>query len=175
VQLGHISSVATEALNQVREISHGLRPYQLDQLGLTKAIKSVTSGLSTPARFSMDIDSIDDDIGRDQAIHVYRIVQEGINNILKHAEATEVRITVRREPTAVRLMIADNGKGLPAARLPDGQGQAGMPPDSNVRRGLGLISISERAKAMNGNFQVESTPGRGTTLTVFIPIAKKNA
>ena len=160
-QLDQISLVATEAINEVREISYGLRPYQLDRLGLTKAITSITSGLATSIHFSMDVDHIDEEIGNDQAIHVYRIVQEGINNILKHADATEARVTIRTEPDAVRLTISDNGKGISVAG------------DSNGRRGFGLVGISERAKAMNGTVSIESTPGKGTILTIAIPRLEK--
>jgi signal transduction histidine kinase len=162
-QLDQISSVATQAIDEVREISYDLRPYQLDRLGLTKAIKSITSGLASSVQFSMDVDFIDDEVGKDQAIHVYRIVQEGINNILKHADASEARVAVRVEGNTIRITIIDNGKGT----------RSEARDDNNERHGFGLIGITERAHAMNGTVALDSTPGKGTTLTVSIPRSGK--
>ncbi|MBM2841898.1 MAG: response regulator receiver protein [Bacteroidetes bacterium] len=171
-QLDLISSVATQAIDEVREISYDLRPYQLDRLGLTKAITSITSGLATSIQFSMSVAPIDEEVGKDMAIHVYRIVQEGINNILKHAAATEAQVVIRVEKKNIRITISDNGKGVPQessgntdgrrARLPDGQG-------------FGLVGITERAKVLNGTVAMESTPGKGTTLAVIIPRSHINS
>ncbi len=161
-QLDQISSVATQAIDEVREISYDLRPYQLDRLGLTKAIQSITSGLASSVQFSMDVDFIDDTIEKDQAIHVYRIVQEAINNILKHAGATEASVVIRAEGNSVRMIISDNGKGMPATSS-----------DSNGKLGFGLVGLGERAKVLSGAMTIDSTPGKGTTLTVIIPRIKK--
>ena len=158
-QFDQISSVATQAIDEVRGISYGLRPYQLDRLGLTKAIGSITSGLAAPVRFSVNVDPIDDEVSKDHAIHVYRIVQEGINNILKHAEATEAQVDLRVEASNIRIMISDNGKGT----------RVDHPGNANPRGGLGLDGISERTKILNGTMSVDSKPGQGTTLTVVIP------
>jgi signal transduction histidine kinase len=164
-QLDQISSVATQAIDEVREISYDLRPYQLDRLGLTKAIRSITSRLASSVQFSMDVDSIDDEVGKDQAIHVYRIVQEGINNILKHAGASEASVLIRVEKDNLRITISDNGKGVLQASSDEPDG----------RQGFGLVGISERAKVMNGTMTMESTPNGGTTLTVLIPRPRKTA
>lgn len=107
----------------------------------------------------MDVDPIDDEVGKDQAIHVFRIVQEGINNILKHADATEAGVVARVEGNNIRIAIIDNGKGTRSEAQDDKDG----------RHGFGLVGISERAKVMNGAMTMESTPGKGTTLTVIIP------
>ncbi|MEK6570822.1 MAG: ATP-binding protein, partial [Bacteroidota bacterium] len=114
-------------------------------------------------RFLMEVDPIDDEIGKDQAIHVYRIVQEGINNILKHAGASEASVLIRVEKDNLRITISDNGKGIPqdSPDIPDG------------RHGFGLVGISERAKVMNGTMTMESTPNKGTTLIVLIPRLRK--
>ena len=162
-QLDQISSVATQAVNEVREIAYDLRPYQLDRLGLTKAITSITPGLATAVKLTMDVDPIDDAVREDQSIHVYRIVQEGINNILKHAEATEAHVVIRVEATNIRITISDKGKGM--------SHQASN--ESNARRGFGIVGINERAKVLNGTMTIDSTPGKGTTLTVTIPRTKK--
>lgn len=161
-QLDQISSVATQAINEVREISYNLRPYQLDRLGLTKAILSITSRFASPVKFSMSVDPIDDEIGKDQAIHVYRIVQEGINNILKHAGASEAEVGIRVESVNIVINIHDNGIGLVQKEATDASG----------RRGFGLMGITERAKVLNGTATFNSSAGSGTTLTIVIPRRK---
>ena len=158
-QLEVISSVATRAIDGVREIAYNLRPYQLDKLGLTKALLSITRDLAGPVQITMDIDPVDDMVATGNAIHVYRIVQEGINNILKHAEATNGSVTIRRAPNTVSIVIRDNGKGMSNDRAasPEHHG------------GFGLIGITERARALNGTVAIASSPGAGTTLTIRIP------
>ena len=99
-QLEEISAEASRALNEVREISYDLRPYQLDRLGLTKAIEAVvaTAASASQTEFAADIDDIDDLFPEESRINLYRIVQESLNNILKHAAATHARVTVKRKP-----------------------------------------------------------------------------
>lgn len=160
-QLDKISSVATQSIDGVREISYNLRPYQLDRLGLTKAITSLVAavGESSTVRFTSEIAPIDDEVESDKAIHVYRIVQEGINNILKHASATEARIIVRVEASNIRIVINDNGIGI------RGQGSNGP----RGRGGFGNIGLTERARVLNGTVAIKSRPGKGTTLTFLLP------
>ena len=166
-QLDQISSVATQAIDGVREISYDLRPYQLDRLGLTKAITSIASGLddSSSIRFSIDAEPIDEEVAKDRAIHVYRIVQEGINNIVKHAGASDAQVVIRVEADNIRMTISDNGKGMPAVL------RAG----SDDRPGFGLVGIAERARVLNGSVTIESSPGKGTRLTVTIPRKRGNS
>jgi signal transduction histidine kinase len=172
-QLDQISSVATQAINEVREIAYDLRPYQLDRLGLTKAITSITSELVTSVQFSMNVDHIDGEVEKDLAIHVYRIVQEGINNILKHADATEAQVVIRVEPGNLRITISDNGKGMPRGSPGAADDRHAHQLDESYRRqdgqGFGLVGITERAKVLKGTVEVEATPGKGTTLTLVIP------
>ena len=160
-QLGQISSVATQAIDSVREIARDLRPYQLDRLGLTKAITAIPSGLATTTKFTLNVDPIDDRVGKDQAIHLYRIVQEGINNILKHSNADEAQVVIRADENHIHLTICDNGSGFSAGA------------NGSDHRGFGLVGISERAKAMNGTATIESNPGKGTILTVRLPVAMR--
>jgi signal transduction histidine kinase len=94
---------------------------------------------------------------------LFRIVQEAFNNVLKHAKASEVRITLSHEPGALRLVVEDNGAGFDPARLES------TPPD---QRGLGARQISERARMMRGRVHVHSQPGHGTRLTVEVPLPK---
>ncbi len=113
-QMEEISTEASHALGEVRGISYNLRPYQLDRLGLTKAIEAIVKQASaaSSANFAMTIDGIDGIFPKDSEINFYRIVQEGVNNVLKHSQATEASVDVRREPAKLRLTIHDNGQGI---------------------------------------------------------------
>ena len=96
---------------------------------------------------------------KDSEIHVYRIVQEAINNVVKHSAATEATVVVKQRAGVVSLSIRDNGRGFdPAKRSP-------QPHDL----GYGLSGIAERVRILNGNLMVDSRPGEGTNLTVEVP------
>jgi signal transduction histidine kinase len=158
-RLEDISETTVEAINEVRQITHDLRPYQLDRLGLTQSIRAITRKLSEshPVSFACHVDEIDGVIGKDSEIHVYRIVQEGINNIVKHSAATEATVVIKNALGILSISIRDNGHGLTAV---------GAPGDA----GFGLSGIRERAEIMGGSARVDSTPGQGVNLQIQIPI-----
>jgi signal transduction histidine kinase len=160
-----ISAEATLAIDETREISYNLRPFQLDRLGLTKAIEGIVRTASTASsiRFSQELDNIDEVFPEDLRINFYRIVQESVNNVMKHAEATEVSIRVERTADHVLLTIRDDGKGFaPGAAKPDSD-----------RGGFGVTGMAERARSLGGRVTVQSAPGHGTTVSMRVPIAEK--
>jgi signal transduction histidine kinase len=118
-----------------------------------------TAGTASWIRFSPELDNIDDFFPEDLRINFYRIVQESLGNIMKHAHATEVKVTVKRTPENVTLTIEDDGRGFgPEARGANAS-----------RSGFGLTGMAERARLIGGEFRVRSVPGRGTTIMVEIP------
>jgi signal transduction histidine kinase/ligand-binding sensor domain-containing protein len=157
-QVEELSTEVTHAIHEVREIAHNLRPHQLDELGLTKALESLLrkTARASAINFVTEIDPIDGLFSPEAEINLYRIVQESLNNIIKHSDATSARIEIRCEPTAVRLTIADNGRGLG-----NGNGEPG-------ERGFGLIGIAERARMLGGKQTIHSAPGAGTTIHLDI-------
>jgi signal transduction histidine kinase len=163
-QLEEISAGASQAVEEVREISYNLRPYQLDRFGLTKALKALwtQASKSSGIRITEDVDPIDGIFSKEAESSVYRIVQEAANNIIKHSRATEARIVLRRSEKALLLKIHDNGQGFQKSAEP-GLAEAGP-------AGFGLIGIGERVRMLQGVFEVTSFPGQGTTLTITIPI-----
>ena len=157
-QLDEIAGAATEALNEVKEITYNLRPYQLDRLGLTKAIESMLRRASSEAtEFIFEIDSIDGAFPEDSEINVYRIVQESVNNIIKHANASLAKIRIERRERAVEITIKDNGKGFDTEKTRANGG------------GFGLLGIAERARMFEGEFEVHSTVGQGTVISIKLP------
>jgi len=164
--LKEISEEATHAIEETRQISYNLRPFQLDRLGLTKAIESMVRSVGTASgiRFISEIDNIDDAFAEDLRINFYRIVQESLGNIMKHSQATEVRIDIRKTEQAVTLAISDNGCGFSLSDAPP-------QPDKG---GFGLTGLSERARLLGGQFKIQSSPGRGTVVNVEIPLKALN-
>ena len=165
--IAEISDEASSAIAETREISYNLRPFQLDRLGLTKAIEAMvrTTSIASGIRFTSELDNIDDIFPEDLRINFYRIVQESLGNIMKHAQATEVSVRVKRRIESVLLTIEDNGRGFtPDERSP-------LPSHS----GFGLTGMGERASLLGGELKVRSTPGRGTTVLFEIPLEQKHS
>jgi PAS domain S-box-containing protein len=158
-QLEEISATVTSAIDEVREITHNLRPYELDRLGLVAAIKSMIRKVSDSSsiRFHSDLEQVDGLLSKEAETSVYRIVQEGLNNVIKHADATEARVTIKRDGPQVVVTVRDNGKGI-IIHNKGGNGKNGS--------GFGLAGIAERARMLGGFQQLISEPGQGTILTV---------
>jgi signal transduction histidine kinase len=159
-QIEEISAEASQAIGEVKEISYNLRPYQLDRIGLTKAIEAIirTARSASEIAFSAEIDELDGVFPKDDEINFYRVVQESVSNILKHSQATEASVIIRRSPGGLRLMIRDNGKGFtPNTAKSD-----------SPRGGFGLIGITERAQLLGGKPIIYSAPGQGTAISIEI-------
>lgn len=156
-RLHQISEVTLQAIEEVRQITRNLRPYQLDRLGLTHAVRAVikTASENSPIQFASDVDEIDETFDKEAEIHVYRIIQEGINNIIKHSGATEATIVIRRTAAAVSISIRDNGRGFDAGLA--------------APAGFGLNGIVERVWILGGKSSIESSPGHGANLLFEIP------
>ncbi len=162
VELTELSAMASESINEVREISYDLHPHQIDRLGLTKAVESVIRKFSraTQIRFSFEVDDINRLFSKEEHIHVFRIIQEGINNLVKHSEAKEAAILIKNNTTFLAIHIQDDGVGFDSNSVL-------LTPSKN--KGFGLTGISERVKILKGEFALDSS-GNGTTLDIRIPI-----
>jgi signal transduction histidine kinase/ligand-binding sensor domain-containing protein len=158
-QLDEIAQAASHAIGEVREIAYNLRPYHLERLGLTKSIEAMLKRASTNGgvRFAAEIEPVDGLFSAEAQISLYRILQEAVSNIVKHAEATEAKISVKHSATGVDVVIQDNGRGL-ARGLMDHTEAA--------RGGFGLIGIAERARLLGGDLTTDSAPGGGAILRI---------
>jgi len=157
-QIEDISSTASQAISEVREISYNLRPYQLDRIGLTKAIETLLKKAEAASgiHFVAAVDDLKEVLPRDSEINLYRIVQECVNNIIKHSKASEATVTSRHLGNRLLMTIRDNGTGFtPGAAT----GNA---------HGFGLLGIAERAQLLGGQASIHSAPGQGTTTTLEI-------
>lgn len=161
--INQISEEISSVLKNVREISHNLRPPDLDQLGLTETIKSILLNMrkSTTIKVTGVIENIDEFLVKDLEINFVRIVQEALGNIIKHSEATECTVEVSSINNKILLRINDNGKGFVKSDLKKRKNQT---------IGLGLTGMTERVRILGGTFKIESEPDKGTQIEVEIPI-----
>ena len=154
-----ISAEVSGAVGEVQEISYNLRPYRLDRLGLTAALRSMieTASAASSVAFFAEIDDIDGVLPKEAEINFYRIVQECVNNILKHSKAAQASVRVGRTKEGLTLTVRDDGKGFDHGLV-----------QAASFGGFGLIGISERAQLLGGRAAIHSTPGQGTTVTIEI-------
>jgi signal transduction histidine kinase len=162
-RLDEISGITSQALEEVSQITHGLRPYQLDRLGLTQAMRATVSRASTnsPILFASRVEDIDTVFDKDSEIHVYRIVQESINNIIKHSAATEAAVVIKNRQAGVSISVRDNGRGFDVGAM-----RTSQPADL----GYGLSGIAERVRILGGHLNIDSRTGEGASLTIEIPV-----
>ena len=164
---GHIELLMRTALRLDSEISFlawELRPAALDDLGLPDAAKAFLDEWSHNYKISSDFRLRGfgkSRISNDAETHFYRILQEALNNIARHAEATMVNVLLTRGPKDVCLIVEDNGKGFDLSSV-------STTPDS--RRGMGLLSMKERATLIGAEFELESKAKLGTTVFVRLPL-----
>jgi signal transduction histidine kinase/ligand-binding sensor domain-containing protein len=157
--LDEISQTTQLALEEVREIAHNLRPYQLERLGLTKTLEFMMQQIenSSDIEFAVELENIDRLLSAESEINLYRIVQEMINNVIKHSDATEAGLFVKRPAGGIQIVCRDNGKGFdPAAAA------------VSRHSGMGLSGLAERVRILGGHYTIGSAPGTGTTVTVSV-------
>jgi signal transduction histidine kinase len=160
-QMTEVSAMASNAIREVREIAQNLRPFQLDELGLTKSITAMVRKLadSSPIEFKTELDDIDRALPPEFEINFYRVLQECMNNIVKHSQATTASITLRRTDRNIHLTVTDNGRGFRPEKVMTGNAH-----------GFGLNNIAERARTMRGEITFISHPGGGTSVEVVVPV-----
>ena len=149
-------------LEEVRRFSHELRPGLLDQFGLIPSLESLTTDVNTEEKLSCRLEVIGSEqrLSSEAEALLFRITQEALRNIRKHAEATGAIVRVDFGRGKVKLSIKDNGIGFKVPEILSGFARRGK---------LGLMGMQERAYLLNGSLKVKSTAGKGTTITVDIP------
>jgi PAS domain S-box-containing protein len=156
--IGELKEITNEVLRKIRMFLQTIRPVPINDGGLAKGIRTLAADFSSRSGIQVtyddrgDVDLLD----ADQKVSLYRIVQESLTNIYKHAEATSVRIAVKQNDNNLVVEISDNGKGFDARR-----------PEKST--GLGHVGMQERAILARGRLDVESSPGAGTTIRISMP------
>jgi PAS domain S-box-containing protein len=165
-KVSEFSAILKESLRIVRDVSYELSPACLEQMGLVKALSRYCEDFSEKTGLSVDffsggIDALDFDF--DTMINLYRVVQEGLNNIKKHAEAENINIRLTASFPKVILRIEDDGKGFDPEKR--------MAATVEEKR-MGLQSMQERVRLLGGTFKIHSQPGAGTRIFIEVPSDK---
>ncbi len=154
-----ISNLADSAIQTVRKITTELRPAILDSMGLVAAIEwqaeDFEKRTGIRCSYSSQVENVE--LDRDQATAVFRILQESLTNITRHAKATKVKISIKREIKYLVLEIKDNGQGIAANEL-------------NKINTFGILGMKERTAFLGGKFEIQGNPNHGTIIKVNIPL-----
>jgi signal transduction histidine kinase len=137
-------------LAELREIARGLHPAVLADHGLLRALDALTARLPIPVEIEA---ALEERLHAEVEATAYYILSEALANVARHAEAETARVTIRREPGAVRLEVADDGRG-----------------GADESAGTGLVGLRDRAEAAGGTLGLFSAPGRGTVVTAVLPL-----
>jgi len=156
-RLGDCLHLVDEAIGNVRQMSQLLRPTILDDFGLEAGLRWLADGFQARTGMAVEVDSTYSGRLPDETeTHLFRIAQEALTNIARHASAKHVKINLESRPGAISLRIADDGRGLGA-----------LPP---VGFGMGMIGMRARARSAGGDVTVQSKPGQGVLIEVRVPL-----
>jgi signal transduction histidine kinase len=159
-----LRKVAADILEEVERIARGLRPSVLDDLGLEAAVQRLARDFTTTHGIPVEVhvNGLQERLPAALESALYRIVQEALTNIAKHAAASQAWILMRNTTEGIQVIIEDNGCGFDVETALHAV---------NGREPLGLHGIQERARLLNGTLTIESSPGNGTALFVYIPLS----
>lgn len=157
-----IAQAAGQAIREMREMVGNLHPSHLDHLGLTAAVRQLATDASRAGdtQWESDIGPIDGLLSKDQEVHFYRVVQEALGNVLRHARSPRAWVSVHRDGDVLRASVKDNGPGLsrPGTHVDD------------ARRGFGLRNMEERAAILGGRLHLVSPSEGGLIVCLEVPI-----
>ena len=161
-ELANMQDIVSETIEQVRELAYRLRPVVLDEFGLSRALSTLlqdmTRGMELKVESNLEVEDIK--IPTEIEVVLYRIAQEGLTNIIRHAKAGNINFSLQGENNGAKMTIEDDGIGFDPGKFLPSKGQ----------HHLGLISMRERAEMIGGSLDVFTAPGKGTTVEVFIPV-----
>ena len=161
VRLHKVGDLLEQIGKHLRQLSHELRPTILDDYGLLPALEFLAEGISKRSRLKISVQGPNHGrLPSSVETALYRIVQEALTNVGKHARATSVNVRLRQDPRVIRCSITDDGVGfgLPAVTA------------RKKHRGLGLTGIRQRLDGLGGTLQIDSKRGRGTQMLISIPL-----
>jgi signal transduction histidine kinase len=151
-----------DTIRSVRKIASGLRPDLLDEVGLAAAIgwQARDFQLRTGIRCNVNLPPDSDGLDQERSTAVFRIFQEVLTNVARHANATRVDVSMRQDADTLTLEVQDNGRGITAAEM-------------RGSKSLGLLGMRERVLLFSGKLDINGTRGRGTQVTVSLPLRSK--
>ena len=163
--IARTQQLVQQSVEIVHRFARELRPAVLDDLGLIPALRTLMKGFTeqTGIRVSLSAFAAIEQVNGEKRTVLYRIAQEALNNVARHAQASEAEVRIQKLPGAVRIKIIDNGRGF----------SEGHPAPGRRNKRLGLLGMRERAEMVGGSFTAQSVGGKGTTVMARIPLANR--
>lgn len=155
-------NLADSTLEELRTISKGLYPVTIEKLGITAALRNMFDEIdrNSPILFDYELDNIDEFVDKETALQLFRIIQEVLNNIIKHAQTKEASIAILKRQNAIEASIIDSGIGFSINHA------------SETLLGMGMKTIQERTKIIKGTITINSKPNKGTQVYLTLPLKK---
>ena len=160
-------NILDATLNDVRELAHNLKPLNIDELGLETVVKSMCNNVAREAgyKYQIQFPKTPSNISKELEVCLFRVIQESLNNIIRHAKATSFIINLFLDEGTLVLFISDDGIGFKPKKLLN---------DKYISDGLGVMNMQETVEKLNGTFQIDSTNNSGTVIIVAFPIETIN-
>jgi len=167
MELQNLKKIVRDSLQDVRKIIYNLRPMSLDDLGLVPTLQRyvLTFQEETGISVSFITKGSQPELKPVISLTVFRIVQEALNNVVKHAKANTVVMQLEFLEDSLRLFVYDDGVGFDTARLKER--------NEDISSGFGLVSMKERIELLGGDMRISSEPGKGTRLNIIIPLTRE--
>lgn len=162
----HLDGIRNEVqdlADALRKLAHRLHPSAIEQAGVSVALAQLAGEMERASDLQVEIGLPDTPLplSRDASLALFRITQESLRNVVRHSGAKRASVRMRRADDQAELVIQDSG--------------AGFDPDAGQRAGIGLVGIDERARLVGGTARIHSAPGKGTTITVRVPLGDSAA
>ncbi len=154
----HTDQLLGKAIKDLRALSHNLQSNRIHDIGILESIRQLMTTLQKTGRYTTSLEIADSFTGidKDTDLILFRMIQEIINNIIKHAAASNIDVQIEGDPSDTRIAITDNGVGFDTEKL------------KKTGHGIGLQNIFNRAKMIHATVEIKSSPGNGTTINLHI-------
>jgi two-component system sensor histidine kinase DegS len=164
-KIAHTRRLVENSVDKVHRFARDLRPVVLDDLGLIPALHAYSAGLAARKKIKIQMTAFGgvEALGAAKRTVLYRVAQEALTNVARHAQASQVRMSITEVVGSIRMEISDNGKSFPVEEILR----------TKNRKRLGLIGMKERVEMVGGSFQIDSAAGVGTTVRADIPFSQK--
>lgn len=160
-------NILDSTLKDIRELAHNLKPLNIDELGLETVVKSMCNNVAREAGYKYQIQFPEHpiNISKELEVCLFRVIQESLNNIIRHAKATSFNINLLLDDESLVLFISDDGIGFKPKKLLN---------EKYISDGLGVMNMQDTVEKLNGNFQIDSTNNSGTVIIAAFPIETIN-
>lgn len=155
--LEHISAAISSIATDIRQISHDLMPSSLIDFGVVTALSNFAKKITNSSEIEVDFQANvkDIELSKEYSLNIYRIIQELVNNAIKHAQCSQIDISLRKDDHTINILVQDDGIGID---------------DSSETDGIGISNICTRVQSLHGDIEIDSSLGNGVTVHVTMPL-----